>query len=72
MRLFKYRISPKPNAFAPTPVGGHFAVGRDAITASVGIRGWYGLCLILPLETESQWQRRHQKRHEAMVARMLP
>jgi hypothetical protein len=52
--------------------GAMLHVGRDAIVVSAGIRGRKGVCLILPLETESQWQRRHQRRHEAMVARMLP
>ena len=71
MRLFKYKIAPKPNPFATTPVGGHVSIDRSAFTASLGVRGWYGVCVIVPLESQRHWQRRHQQRHESMVRRLL-
>ena len=68
MRLFTYSVSETVR----TPVGGKLSLSRRGIVASVGIRGRRGICLVLPLESESHWLRRREREHQALVARMLP
>lgn len=61
-----------PSKSSRFPFGARVSFDRTALGLSFGARGRWGILILIPLETESHWLRRHQRKHAAFAGRVLP